>query len=46
MAEKGGDYEFMPNKKARSDVCDHFWLKVNNETKKAIEGLAICGHCD
>ena len=46
MAEKGDNYEFVPNTKAKSDVWDHFWLKVNKETKKAIEGLAICRHCD
>ena len=46
MAEKGGEYEFIPNKKAKSDVWDNFWLKVNTQTKKAVESVAICKHCN
>ena len=40
------EFDFVQNKKAKSNVWNHFWLKCNKKTKKTIESLAICRHCE
>ena len=46
MAENETGFDFVPNKKARSDVWQHFWLKFDIAAKKAVDGKAICRLCD
>ena len=46
MAENETGFDFVPNKKARSDVWHHFWLKFDKAARKAMDGIAICRLCD
>lgn len=46
MAESEEKFQLVPNKKAKSDVWSHFWVKVDKQTQKQVENVAICRHCD
>ena len=46
MADNADNYENIVNKKAKSDVWNHFWVKFNKNTKQVVEGLAVCRHCN
>ena len=45
MAEND-HFQLVPNKKEKSDVWGHFWIKMNKQTQKPVENVAICRHCD
>jgi hypothetical protein len=42
MAE---DVEHVENKKAKSNIWAHFWLKRNKKTNVTADGVAVCRHC-
>ena len=45
MAENN-HFQLVPNKKAKSDVWGQFWIKMNKQTQKPVENVAVCRHCD
>ena len=44
--QKKEEFVNVPNKKAKSSIWEFFYLKVNKETQKAVENVAICRLCD
>ena len=43
---KNDHFQLVPNKKAKSDVWGHFWIKMNRQTQKHVENVASYRHCD
>ena len=36
----------MKNKKAKSDIWQHFCLKLNTKSNQLVDNVAICFHCN
>ena len=40
------EVELVENKKAKSDLWDHFLLKRNKKSNTIQQGQAVCRHCN